>query len=151
MLRLSLNPAFDAVRLVNLMVRVRPKGLPGKILAKFVQLQLISRYASHISPLARIGEGLQLPHPVGIVIGDGAVIGNNVTLYQHVTLGRAGKDDAYPVLADGVTVYTGATIIGRITIGKGAVVAAHAVVNQDVPDGMLAAGVPARIIAPTTR
>ena len=91
--------------------------------------------------------GLCLPHPVGIVIGEGSVIGNDVTIYQGVTLGRASHEvDAYPSIDDGAVIYAGATLLGPIRIGRNAVVAAHSVVLSDVPDFATVVGAPARIV-----
>ncbi|MCK1653197.1 hypothetical protein IVA88_17400 [Bradyrhizobium sp. 149] len=100
-----------------------------------------------MSPAARLGAGLCLPHPVGIVIGEGSVIGNDVTIYQGVTLGRASHDvDAYPSIDDGAVIYAGATLLGPIRIGRNAIVAAHSVVLSDVPDFATVVGAPARIV-----
>ncbi len=97
-------------------------------------------------PSARIGPGLLLPHPVGIVVGDDVEIGDNATIYQHVTLGQRGaRDQSYPVIGHNVVIYAGAVIIGNITIGDGAVIGANAVVTGDVPAGATAVGIPARI------
>ena len=91
--------------------------------------------------------GLCLPHPVGVVIGEGSVIGTDVTIYQGVTLGRASHEvDAYPTIDDGAVIYAGATLLGPIRIGRNAVVAAHSVVLSDVPDFATVVGAPARIV-----
>ena len=108
-------------------------------------LKLVRKHGCYMSPLAKIGNGLRLPHPVGIVIGDNVVVGENVTIYQHVTIGRGGSGDVrYPVIENDVTIYAGAVILGAITIGRGSVIGANAVVTKDVPPGCVAKGVPAR-------
>jgi serine O-acetyltransferase len=106
-------------------------------------------YSCEISFLANIGKNLKLPHPIGIVIGAGVIIENNVTIFQNVTLGgKGGKNEkGYPVIEDGVVIYAGAKIIGKVKIGKNAVIGANSVVMNDVPPEALAVGVPARIIA----
>jgi serine O-acetyltransferase len=110
------------------------------------------RYGCYLSPHAQIAPGLSLPHPTGIVIGEGVVIGPDCTIYQQVTVGgrRAGDQArrAYPRLANDVLVFAGAKIMGEIEIGRGAIIGANAVVLQDVPAGCTAVGVPARVIAP---
>ena len=96
----------------------------------------------------RIGGGLLLPHPNGIVIHPGTVIGPNCLIFQQVTLGtRAGRKGT-PVLGGHVDVGAGARILGPVTIGDHAVIGANAVVTCDVPAGAVAAGVPARVRMP---
>jgi serine O-acetyltransferase len=103
----------------------------------------------HISPIADIGKGVSFPHPTGIVIGAGVVIEDDVTIYQHVTLGshgKPGKDKDYPTIGCGTVIFAGAVIIGGISIGKNCIIGANAVVNRDIPDGSTAAGIPAKVI-----
>jgi serine O-acetyltransferase len=99
---------------------------------------------------AIIGPGLMLPHPAGIVIGRGSVIGSRSTLYQGVTLGasdwHSDRITAFPKVGHAVFIYAGAKIIGDITIGNNVVIGANSVVLQDIPDNALAVGNPARII-----
>ncbi|MEE4208196.1 MAG: DapH/DapD/GlmU-related protein [Parvularcula sp.] len=99
-----------------------------------------------------IGGGLIMPHPNGIVVHPDARIGKNCLLGQQVTLGVAGggKKGA-PTLLDGADVSAGAKVLGPVTIGRRALVGANAVVLQDVPDGMVAVGIPARIISSKAR
>jgi len=95
-----------------------------------------------------LGEGLSLPHPIGIVIGEGAVIGKDVTIYQNVTLGRSNNNvSAYPSIGDNATLYSGATILGDVTVGEWAVVGANSTVLLDVPARATVVGSPARVIA----
>lgn len=107
-------------------------------------------HSIEISPLSKIGENLKIAHTIGIVIGGGVVIGNDVTLYQNVTLGgkKNLKTDQleYPTIEDNVTIYTGAVVIGNITIGKGAIIGANSVVISDVPPHSIVAGNPAKRI-----
>ena len=118
-----------------------------RTLSLLASRSVVRSFGCYISPLSDIGEWLCLPHPVAIVIGDGAVIGNDATIYQGVTIGR--KDEGvpeYPVIGDRVIVYCGATLLGKIRIGPGAIIAAHSVVLDDVPAGARVAGTPARIV-----
>ena len=101
-----------------------------------------------IHPGATIGRRFSIDHGMGVVIGETAVIGDDVTLYHGVTLGGTSwnKGKRHPTLADGVVVGAGAQILGPITIGEGAKVGSNAVVVKDVPEGATAVGNPARII-----
>ncbi len=95
------------------------------------------------------GGGFVLPHPTGVVIHPGAVVGPNCLLMHQTTLGAArGNRKGTPTLGGHVDVGAGAKIIGAVTIGDHAIIGANAVVLIDVPAGATAAGVPARIIAP---
>ncbi len=113
-----------------------------------------------IHPGALIGNGFVIDHGTGVVIGETAEIGDRVTLYHDVTLGGVAPsvDSAaqvgtkrHPTLESGVIVGSGAQILGPITVGEDARVGANAVVTQDVPAGVTAVGIPARIIMPRDR
>ncbi|MFG1374576.1 serine acetyltransferase [Xanthobacter oligotrophicus] len=106
----------------------------------------VTRTSCHINLDAEIGPGLLLPHPAAIVIGSGVRIGANVTIYQSVTLGRVANSPIYPTVEDGAVLYTGAVIIGPVTIGKSATIGASSVVIKDVPDGGVVVGNPGRVI-----
>jgi serine O-acetyltransferase len=102
-----------------------------------------------IHPGATIGRGFFIDHGMGVVIGETAEIGNNVVLYQGVTLGGTGKQRGkrHPTLEDNVVVGVGAKVLGAITICEGARIGGGAVVVKDVPPHATAVGVPARIVA----
>jgi serine O-acetyltransferase len=102
---------------------------------------------SDIDPRAKLGAGLGLPHPNGVVIHEDAIVGDDCIIMQQVTIGMIG-DGEVPVLRNRVYVGAGAKIIGKVTVGDGARIGSNAVVLNDVPDGWTAVGVPARIIAP---
>jgi serine O-acetyltransferase len=100
-----------------------------------------------IHPGAAIGEGLFIDHGMGVVIGETSVVGNNVTLYQGVTLGGTGKEKGkrHPNIGDNVVVGTGAKVLGNITIGENSYIGANAVVLRDAPANSTVVGVPGRI------
>jgi serine O-acetyltransferase len=97
-----------------------------------------------IHPAARIGEGLFIDHGSGVVIGETADIGNNVTLYQGVTLGGTGfaTGKRHPTVQDNVTIGSGAKLLGPITVGHGAKIGANSVVITDVPPNSTVVGNP---------
>ena len=100
-----------------------------------------------IHPAAQIGRGLFIDHGMGVVIGETAVIGDNVTLFQGVTLGGTGKQRGkrHPTIGDNVVIGTGAKVLGSITIGANSMVGANAVVIRDVPEHSTVVGIPGRI------
>jgi len=121
-------------------------------------LPLLPRLVSHtnrfftgieIHPGAKIGDGLCIDHGMGIVIGETSEIGDNVTLYQGVTLGGASHQRAkrHPTLGNNVVVGVGAQLIGNITIGDNAKVGAGSVVITSVPANATVVGVPGRVVA----
>ncbi|RYD50582.1 MAG: hypothetical protein EOP52_13800 [Sphingobacteriales bacterium] len=146
----ALNPGFHTVWVMRQVNHMYPKGGLPRLLARLLWLYNTRFNGCYISPLAKIGAGLELRHPIGIVIGEGAVVGTNASIYQHVTLGQKGNTDptayTYPVLEDNVTVYAGACILGGITIGQGATIGANSVVMKNVPANSTAVGAPARIL-----
>jgi len=102
-----------------------------------------------IHPGAKIGEDVFIDHGMGVVIGETAVVGNNVLLYHGVTLGGIGGDKGskrHPTLEDDVVVGSGAKVLGPVRIGKGAKIGANAVVLKDIPPYTTAVGIPARIL-----
>lgn len=101
-----------------------------------------------IHPGAKIGKGLFIDHGMGVVIGETAEIGDNVTIYHGVTLGGTGKDTGkrHPTVEDNVLIGTGAKVLGPITIGKGAKIGANAVVVKNVPEKATAIGSAAKNI-----
>jgi serine O-acetyltransferase len=121
-------------------------------------LFLPSRLLSHLNraltgieihPGARIGEGVFIDHGMGVVIGETASIGDNVTLYQGVTLGGTGKQRGkrHPTVEDNVVLGVGASVLGAVTIGEGSRVGAGSLVLKDVPPHTTAVGAPARAVS----
>lgn len=116
----------------------------SKLKKYLIRKKLIKRYGVTIGINAKIGKNLFLPHYVGIVIGEGAVIGDNCTIYQQVTLGQ--KNQMYPSVGNNVTIYAGAKIIGDIKIGDNSVIGANSVVINDVKKNSVVAGIPAKYV-----
>ncbi|MCL4425923.1 MAG: serine O-acetyltransferase [Firmicutes bacterium] len=119
---------------------------------------LLARILSHlgrfftgieIHPGARLGRGVFIDHGLGVVIGETAEVGDNVTIYQGVTLGGTGKEKGkrHPTIGNDVVLGVGAKVLGAITVGNGARVGAGAVVIKPVPPGCTVVGVPGRIVA----
>ncbi len=101
-----------------------------------------------IHPGATIGEGLFIDHGMGVVIGETCEIGNNVTIYQGVTLGGTGKDvgKRHPTVGSNVMIGSGAKVLGPIVIGDNSKIGAGSVVLKDVPEDSTVVGVPARAV-----
>jgi serine O-acetyltransferase len=121
-------------------------------LALFFQNRISSEFGVDIHPAARIGCGIMLDHATGVVIGETAVVGDNVSIMQSVTLGGTGKEhgDRHPKVGNGVLLSAGAKILGNIRIGDCAQVAAGSVVLKDVPPHTIVAGVPAKVVGTPT-
>jgi serine O-acetyltransferase len=122
------------------------------------RLQLPGRMLSHINraltgieihPGARIGRGVFIDHGMGVVVGETASIGDNVTMYQGVTLGGTGKQRGkrHPTVEQDAVIGVGASVLGAVTIGEGARVGAGSVVLKDVPAHTTAVGIPARAVS----
>ena len=115
--------------------------------------RLISQIAAHrtgieIHPGAEIGKGLFIDHGSGVIIGETSIIGDNVTLYQGVTLGGTGKEHGkrHPTLKDNVMVSAGAKILGSFTIGENSKIGAGSGVLHEIPDNCTVVGVPGRVV-----
>ena len=112
------------------------------VIIKFL-LYRVGHCVIHIN--AKIGR-VKFAHPVGVVIGEGVIIDNNVTIFQQVTIGGRGgvkvECKKYPIIEDNVIIYAGAKVIGGITVGCGSIIGANAVVIKDVPPKSLVVGIP---------
>lgn len=117
-------------------------------LAYFMQHMMSVIYGVDIHPAAKIGKGIMFDHATGIVIGETAVIGDNVSFLHNVTLGGTGHEqgDRHPKVSSGVMIGAGASILGNINIGEGAKIGAGSVVLRDVNAHSTVAGVPAKKI-----
>lgn len=128
------------------MSRLWQGGFIGRLIARHIRGRIRRHYGCYLAPTSRVGAAVYLPHPVGVVVGDNAVIGSGVTLYQHVTIGQDGTAGRCPRIGDGVVIFAGAVVIGDIEIGEGAIIGANAVVKRSVPPRRVAVGVPARLL-----
>ena len=139
-----------AVRIAHLANRAYKMGGAGSVIAKV--LSKINRivFTCDISPRVHISKTTGLRHQgLGVVIHPNAVIGENVVIRQHVSIGtnaKPGQGGLAPKIGNGVMSGAGAWILGNITIGNNVVIGANAVVLKDVPDDSIAVGVPAKII-----
>lgn len=118
------------------------------LLARF--LSQVARFLTgiEIHPGARIGRGLFIDHGMGVVIGETCEIGDNVTIYQGVTLGGTGKEKGkrHPTIEDGVLIASGAKVLGSMRIGRGSKIGAGSVVLKEVPPNSTVVGVPGRVV-----
>ncbi|NLG25448.1 MAG: serine O-acetyltransferase [Clostridiales bacterium] len=139
-------PGFRAVRRHRRAHWLWNHGM--KLLARIVSQRTRRRTGIEIHPGATLGEGLFIDHGMGVVIGETAEVGDNVTLYQHVTLGGTGKDvgKRHPTIGNGVVIGAGAMVLGPFRVGDGAKIGAGAVVLKQVPAGATVVGNPGRVV-----
>ncbi len=126
-------------------------GQGRRDMAYFIQMRISEVFGIDIHPAARIGQGIMIDHAHSIVIGETAVVGDNVSMLHAVTLGGTGKEeeDRHPKIGDGVLIGAGAKVLGNIHVGACSKIAAGSVVLNDVPPCKTVAGVPARIVGDT--
>lgn len=130
---------------IKLICFFKDKKLPlmGLIFTRSLQ----RNYGVYISYNTEFDKTLILKHPTSIIIGEGAKIGKNVTIFQSVTIGRGDTYvDEYPQIGDNTIIYSGAVILGGIKVGANCIIGANAVVIKDVPANSVAVGVPAKCI-----
>ncbi|HOF41257.1 MAG TPA: serine O-acetyltransferase [Candidatus Hydrogenedentes bacterium] len=135
--------AIQSYRIANYYWRAGRESL-----ALFLQGRISQVLAVDIHPAAQIGCGILMDHATGVVIGETAVVEDNVSMLHEVTLGGTGKEtgDRHPKVRKGVLIAAGATILGNIEIGEGARIGAGSVVLDDIPPHTTAVGVPARVV-----
>ncbi len=135
--------AVQAYRIGNWLWRMGRKDM-----AYFVQMRVSEAFGVDIHPNARVGKGIMIDHAHSIVIGETAVVGDNVSMLHSVTLGGTGKEDGdrHPKIGDGVLIGAGAKVLGNIHVGYCSRIAAGSVVLQDVPHNTTVAGVPAKVV-----
>lgn len=138
---------FQAIQAHRLAHWLQARG--RKDFALLIQSAVSERFQVDINPAVKIGRGFFMDHATGVIVGETAVIGDNVSILQNVTLGGTGKagGDRHPKIADGVLIGAGAKVLGNIMIGHCSRVAAGSVVLKDVPPEMTVAGVPAKVVS----
>ena len=117
-------------------------------LARWVSQRAARKTGIEIHPGAKIGEGFFIDHGIGVIIGETTEIGDNVTLYQGVTLGGTGKETGkrHPTICDNVMISAGAKVLGSFTIGENSKIGAGSVVLEEVPPNSTVVGVPGHVI-----
>lgn len=116
--------------------------------ARYVSQRAVRKTGIEIHPGAKIGKGFFIDHGNGVIIGETTIIGDNVTLYQGVTLGGTGKEQGkrHPTLGNNIMIGAGAKVLGSCTIGDNSKIGAGSVVLSDVPPGSTVVGVPGRVV-----
>lgn len=141
-----LYPSFKAI----IYYRIAHKLYEGKhyFWARWVSQKGARKTGIEIHPGAQIGKGLFIDHGNGVIIGETAIVGDNVTLYQGVTLGGTGKEHGkrHPTLCNNVMVSAGAKVLGSFTIGENSKIGAGSVVLEEVPPNSTVVGVPGRVV-----
>ena len=145
-LEVFLYPSFKALiqyRIANKLYRKK-----HYFWARWVSQRCARKTGIEIHPGATIGKGLFIDHGNGVVIGETAIIGDNVTLYQGVTLGGTGKEHGkrHPTIEDNVMISAGAKVLGSFTVGKNSKIGAGSVVLSEVPPNSTVVGVPGRVV-----
>ena len=117
-------------------------------LARYISQRAVRKTGIEIHPGAQIGKGFFIDHGNGVIIGETTIVGDNVTLYQGVTLGGNGKEQGkrHPTIGDNVMISAGAKVLGSFTVGAGSKIGAGSVVLQEVPPGSTVVGVPGRVV-----
>ena len=141
-----LYPSFKVMLHYRLAHKLYEKG--HYFLARYVSQRGVRKTGIEIHPGATIGKGLFIDHGNGVIIGETAVIGDNVTLYQGVTLGGTGKEHGkrHPTVEDNVMISAGAKVLGSFTIGANSKIGAGSVVLSPVPPYSTVVGVPGRVV-----
>ncbi|PKQ28427.1 MAG: serine O-acetyltransferase [Candidatus Anoxymicrobium japonicum] len=138
-------PGLHAIWMHRIANYLHVRGVPGIPRAISMFTRMITGIEIHQG--ATIGQGFFIDHGMGVVIGETTKIGNDVTIFQGVTLGGTGKEKGkrHPTIEDGVVIAVGASVLGSITVGKNSKVGAGAVVVSDVPPNCTVVGVPGRV------
>ena len=141
-----LYPSFKAILRYRLAHKLYLKK--HYFLARWISQRAVRKTGIEIHPGATIGKGLFIDHGSGVIIGETAELGDNVTLYQGVTLGGTGKEQGkrHPTLKDNVMVSAGAKVLGSFTIGENSKIGAGSVVLKEVPPNCTVVGVPGRVV-----
>lgn len=143
---LLLYPGLRAVRMHRRAHRFYNRG--HYFIARWISQRCVRKTGIEIHPAVKVGRRLFIDHGTGVVIGETAVIGDDVTLYQGVTLGGTGKETGkrHPTIGNHVTIGAGAKVLGPFKVGDNSNIAAGAVVLEEIPPNSTAVGVPARVV-----
>lgn len=141
-----LYPSFKAMIYYRVAHKQYVKG--HYFLARLISQRAVRKTGIEIHPGAQIGKGFFIDHGTGVVIGETAIIGDNVTLYQGVTLGGTGKEHGkrHPTIGNNVMISTGAKVLGSFKIGDNCKIGAGSVVLEEVPPNSTVVGVPGRVV-----
>lgn len=141
-----LYPSFKAMLRYRLAHKLYLKK--HYFLARWISQRTAHKTGIEIHPGATIGKGLFIDHGHGVIIGETAIIGDNVTLYQGVTLGGTGKEKGkrHPTIADNVMISAGAKVLGSFTVGENSKIGAGSVVVNEVPPNCTVVGIPGRVV-----
>ena len=141
-----LYPSFKVM--MHYRIAHKPYTQGHYFLARWVSQRGVRKTGIEIHPGAQIGENFFIDHGNGVIIGETAIVGNNVTLYQGVTLGGTGKEHGkrHPTIGDNVMISAGAKVLGSFTIGENSKIGAGSVVLEAVPPNCTVVGVPGRIV-----
>lgn len=137
------HPGFSTLYLHRIATAVSKNGFPR--LSNFIWNWNVRRSGCHLHPDSVIEPGVHFPHPIAIVVGSGCRIGKGSVVYQGVTLGKD-KNEAYPDIRHGVTIFPNSVVVGGITVGENATIGAGSIVLTDVPAGAVVAGNPAHTV-----
>lgn len=111
-------------------------GSIGRVLARLIKVRILKKFSCDISMASEISPGVVFPHPIGIVIGEGVIIGSGSRVYQNVTIGRRSHSSpSSPRISENVTIYAGAVVVGGICVNSGSIIGANCVVSTDLPEG----------------
>lgn len=141
-----LYPCFKAILSYRVAHKLYKKG--HFLMARYISQRSARKTGIEIHPGATIGKGLFIDHGHGVVIGETAILGDNITLYQGVTLGGNGKEKGkrHPTIEDNVMISAGAKVLGSFTIGENSKIGAGSVVLASVPPNSTVVGVPGRVV-----
>lgn len=141
-----LYPGLKAIRMHRLANKFYNRKM--YFMARWISQRASKKTGIEIHPAATIGKRFFIDHGTGVVIGETAIIGDNVTVYQGVTLGGTGKDTGkrHPTIGNNVMIGSGAKVLGPLEIGDNSRIAAGAVVLKDIPPNSTAVGVPAKVV-----